>query len=94
MTDPGPTPDFSALGQEADPRARASLAVQQVISWYGRELMQQRRSETPDPDRTAALQKGLEHAQEDQRGLPQAEEDEVQRLADTYTALYRQLTEV
>ncbi|MBQ0867346.1 hypothetical protein [Streptomyces sp. RK75] len=93
-TDPTPERDFSALsGGGADQRARARDAVQRVISWYGRELMQQRRSDAPDQARTEQLQAGLTKAQEDQRRLPHVDDDQVQQLADRYAALYQELTE-
>ncbi|WP_370424254.1 hypothetical protein AB8O64_36485 (plasmid) [Streptomyces sp. QH1-20] len=84
----------SSSPEPADPAAAyqaASDAVAQVIAWYSQQLLAERRSPAPAPERLNRLI--AEHAQcvRDRAGLEDAAPAEVARIASLYAARLKEL---
>ncbi|MEV5982809.1 hypothetical protein [Streptomyces sp. NPDC052114] len=95
MHDPGssssspiPQPDGQASAEDV---AAAAEAVDQVLAWYSRQILIERRSSAPDPRRLEQLMAQRQVCGEDRDRLDEAGPQEVARLAAHYTARLQEL---
>ncbi|MEU9377710.1 hypothetical protein AB0D94_28605 [Streptomyces sp. NPDC048255] len=80
-----PDPDDAASYQDA------SDAVAQVIAWYSHQLLAERRSPTPDPERLSRLIADQRECVRDRARIEDADPAEVARVAALYAARLKEL---
>ncbi|MFF3505351.1 hypothetical protein [Streptomyces sp. NPDC003247] len=67
------------------------LVIQEVVSWCAEQIIQERRTAAPDPERLKALQEELAVCAADREALQDADEDEVAEIAARYAARVKTL---
>ncbi|GAA1924230.1 hypothetical protein [Streptantibioticus ferralitis] len=62
-----------------------------VIAWYSRQILAERRSDTPDPERLEQLMAQQRACVQDQRRLEEAGPEEAARITAVYAARLKEL---
>jgi 2-polyprenyl-6-methoxyphenol hydroxylase-like FAD-dependent oxidoreductase len=66
--------------------------IRAVAAWYSQQILAERRATVPDQARLEDLVARYRACMADQHALEDEDPQEAARLADRYTALYRELT--
>ncbi|MEV4874294.1 hypothetical protein [Streptomyces syringium] len=68
-------------------------AVGRVLAWCAQQILAERRSAVPDPERLEQMKVRLRECAADQNRLEDAEPDEIARIAAAYEAAFKKLSE-
>ncbi|MFI5905410.1 hypothetical protein [Streptomyces cyaneofuscatus] len=90
MHDPSSPSDSREPADAAGPQASADV-VEEVMAWYTRELLAERRTPRPDPERLEHLLSRRQECVRDRARLEEAGPEETARITAAYAARLKEL---
>ncbi|MGA4803517.1 hypothetical protein [Streptomyces lavendulocolor] len=90
MHDPASPSSSSEPADAVSPQAPADL-VEEVMAWYSRALLAERRAPHPDPERLEHLLARRKECVDDRARLEEASTEETARITASYAARLKEL---
>ncbi|MEU1668521.1 hypothetical protein ABZ547_34065 [Streptomyces sparsogenes] len=90
MHDPASPSSSSEPADAVSPQAPADV-VEEVMAWYSRALLAERRASHPDPERLEHLLARRQECVRDRARLEEADAEEIARITASYAARLKEL---